>query len=72
MSEKPTTPADLFLADMLGQDLADAIFAARRRTGDDSVTVRIERSLCQVERGGEIFHGGLSHDTALQVLADLK
>jgi len=68
---------DTILREMLGDDLADATFAARERLADPSIIARIGSpdgrvpGLVYVERGGDVAVKDLGHDDALIYLGQM-
>lgn len=60
------------LRDMIGDQLADAVDAARERLADDTVMARCNEGLWLVEVGGENVAEGLTYQQAVDVAAALE
>lgn len=60
---------DPAIRDMVGDALADAIDAARDRTGNDTVMARCEAGLWLVEVDGDAVASGLTYDDAIDAAA---
>lgn len=60
-----------FLADMIGEDLANAVDTAQTRLSDATITVRCEATHWLIERAGVAVETGLSHDACVAALGAL-
>lgn len=63
---------DPTIRDMIGDQLADAVDAARDRLIDDSVMARCSEGLWLVEVGGLAIAEGLSIEAAVAAVAALE
>lgn len=59
------------LRSMIGDDLADAVDAARERLTDDTIMARCEAGQWIVEVGGDAVASGLTYADAVDAVASL-
>lgn len=60
------------LREMIGDDLADAVDAARDRLADDTIMARCAEGLWFVEVAGEPVVSGLTYALAVEAVANLE
>ncbi|HEX5264949.1 MAG TPA: hypothetical protein VFW13_15570 [Phenylobacterium sp.] len=60
-----------FLAEMIGDDLANAVTDAQTRLSDATITARCTAGLWSVERGGAAVVSNLTYAAAITAVAAL-